>query len=79
MPVIIKVMLLYNNSKVSRVYNYHTYTSISIFRLKPEYKRVAEETDRELYKELIEFCIETEKLLKSVIQQFNNGLLDNQL
>ena len=60
-PVINKIILLYNNSKVSRVYNYRTYTSISIFRLKPEYKRVAEERNKELYKELIEFCIETGK------------------
>lgn len=60
-PSIEKILLLYDNSSVNYRYTYRTYTSISIFRLKPEYKRVAEETDKELYKELIEFCIETGK------------------
>lgn len=55
-PSIKKILLLYDNSSVNYRYTYRTYTSISIFRLKPEYKRVAKETDKELYKELINFA-----------------------
>ena len=56
-PAIEKILLLYNTSKVSSVYNYRTYTSISILAIKFGIKVSV----RDDYKSLIKYCIKAGK------------------
>lgn len=60
-PIVEKILSLYESSKVNPLYNYRTFTSISILGLKLEYKNAKKSEEKERYIDLIKFCIDTGK------------------